>query len=66
MELVARWIHRLASHARNAASGSISIVRCRLLPNILQGLRYETEDGDIQNLVERIGVDKARSFPSLK
>lgn len=66
MELVARWIHRLASHARNAASGSILIARCLLLPNILQGLLYEIEDGDSRNLVERIGVDKARSVPSLK
>jgi len=66
VELVARWIHRLASHARNAASGSISIARCQLLPNILQGLLHETENGGSQNLVERIGVDKARSVPSLK
>lgn len=65
MELVARWIHRLASHARNAASGSISIARCRLLPNILQEPRYETENGGSQNLVERIGVDKALSVPFL-
>ena len=65
MELVARWIHRLASHARNAASGSISIARCRLLPNTLQGLLHETENGGNQNLVGRIGVDKAPSVPFL-
>jgi hypothetical protein len=65
VELAALWIHRLASHARNAALGSISTARCLLLPKILQGLHYETEDGDSQNLVERIGMDKARSVPFL-